>query len=191
MAKSKEKIESRKLRQSGESIKVIANRLNVSPASVSEWCRDIKLSDEQTRVLEKRTRDPLYGKRQAYLEKVKSIKDKKILKLFNQGKEEIGNLTTRELFLTGIALYWAEGFKKDNQAGFANSDYRMIRIFLRWLKECFGYGIDDLSFRITLNASHKHRVGEIQKRWSELLIIPNNTWSGKKYMRTQMITWVY
>ena len=190
MARFKEKIEARRLRLGGESIRVVAKKLNVSPASVSEWCRDIKLSDEQIRALEERTRDPFYGKRQVYLEKVKKIKNKKILELFNQGKEEIGKLTRRELFLTGTALYWAEGFKKDSQAGFANSDYKMIRIFLEWLKVCFSYDIDDLSFRVTVNVSHKNRIGDIQKKWAELLAIPEGIFQ-KPFFQNVVLKKVY
>ena len=54
MAKPQEKLEARKLRRKGESIKVIAKKLQVSPSTVSTWCKDIKLSPIQVRELEKR-----------------------------------------------------------------------------------------------------------------------------------------
>src|SRR5258706_11803333 len=133
MAKSEEKIKARSLRKGGESLKVIAKILNVSPRSVSNWCRDIELTKEQTLNLEKRTTDPNYGNRQKYLNLIKANKNSKIEKLRDEGAKEINKLSKRELFLVGVSLYWAEGFKKDSQVGFANSDPKMINLFLRWL----------------------------------------------------------
>ncbi|WP_406727185.1 hypothetical protein [Streptomyces sp. GD-15H] len=51
---------------------------------------------------------------------------------------EIGTMTSRELFLTGVALYWAEGTKdkphaRRERVAFVNSDPDMIRLFLAWL----------------------------------------------------------
>ena len=168
MAKSKEKIEARKLRRNGESIKVIARKLNVSPSSVSCWCKNIKLSSIQIRELEKRSNDPNYGKRLEYSLKQQNKRLRKIERLKKQGIKEIGNLTKRELFLTGVALYWAEGFKKDSQAGFASSDPKMIIFFLKWLNKCCGYKTKDLILRVTANTSHEYRINEIQNYWAKI-----------------------
>ena len=133
MAKFKEKLEARRLRKQGGSIKVIAKKLQVSPSSVSYWCRDVKLSPTQIKILEKRARDPHYGRRLEYALAQQRKRIEKTKKLKEQGRKDIGNLNKRELFLVGAALYWAEGFKKDNQAGFASSDPDMIRLFLSWM----------------------------------------------------------
>lgn len=172
MAKFREKIKARNLRKDGESLKVIAQMLEVSPRSVSNWCRDIELTQEQTLKLEKRMIDPNYGNRQKYLNLIKNSKNLKIKKLKDEGRREIGNLSKRDLFLVGIALYWAEGFKKDSQAGFANSDPKMVNLFLRWLYECFNYKTSDLIPKLTLNISHKDRTKEIETYWSEKTGIP-------------------
>ena len=74
----------------------------------------------------------------------------------------------------GIALYWSEGFKKDSQAGFANSDPTMINLFLIWLSKCFNYNYNDLTVRVTLNDSHRSRIREIERHWSDLTNIPLN-----------------
>jgi transcriptional regulator with XRE-family HTH domain len=172
MAKSSEKIEAKRLRKSGFSIKNIAKKLNVSSSSVSLWTRDIILTQDQYEVLEGHAKDPFYGKRLDYINKIKTDTNTKIEKLKFEGINEIGTITKRELFLIGSALYWSEGFKKDSQVGFANSDPTMINLFLRWLFECFEYKIDDLAVRITLNISHKHRITEIGKHWSKITKIP-------------------
>ncbi len=172
MAKSVQKLEARELRLKGKSIKKIAKKINVSVSSVSSWCRDIELTAEQKRILETNARNPYYGKRGAYLKRLKNKTDSKIKRLKKIGIKDIGTLSKRELFLTGSALYWAEGFKKDTQVGFASLDAEMIKFFIRWLKICFGYQNSDLIFRTTANISHKYRIDEIQKHWSKLLKIP-------------------
>lgn len=172
MSKSVQKIEARKLRRSGQSIKEIAKNLGVSISSVSEWCRDIKLTPNQITILEKRARDPFYGRRASYLASIKRKKDLKISRLKEMGVKKVGKLTKRELFLVGAALYWGEGFKKDKQVGLANSDPEVIKIFIKWLRECFGYQISDLIARPTINSSHKYRADEIQKYWLSQTKIP-------------------
>lgn len=168
MAKSQEKLEARKLRREGESIKVIAKSLKVSPSSVSSWCRDIKLTSAQIKELERRARDPHYGRRLEYALAQQRKRIEKTKRLRKEGIKEVSFLSKRELFLVGVALYWAEGFKKDSQVGFASSDPKMVKIFLKWLFECCGYNSPDLIFRVGVNISHKHRIQEIQNYWSKI-----------------------
>lgn len=172
MAKSELKIEAQNLRKKGLSIKKIAQKLNASTSSVSLWVRNIVLTKTQMEVLEKNSRDPFYGNRLKYIKRVKAKTDRKVKRLQKAGVKEIGSLSRRELFLVGATLYWAEGFKKDSQVGFANSDPKMLRLFQRWLYECFGYNAMDLIPRVTVNISHQQRINEIQRYWSEAVNIP-------------------
>ena len=172
MAKSVQKIEARRLRFKGKSIKKIAQKLGVSSSTVSLWCRDIELTKKQIKILERNARDPYYGRRGLYLKRLKHKTDQKIKKLESLGIKKIGKLTRRELFVTGASLYWAEGFKKDSQAGFASLDPEMVKFFINWLKTCFGYENEDLIFRVTANISHKDRIKDIEEYWSRLLEIP-------------------
>ncbi len=172
VAKFKQKFEAIQLRKSGESIKVIAKKIGVSVGSVSLWCRDVQLSSAQLKELERRYRDPNYGKRLENSTKQRKIKEEKIDRLLKEGTGEIGHLSKRELFLVGVALYWAEGFKKDTQVGFANSNLGMIKLYLKWLQECCGVKLEDLIFRVTLNISHKDRTDAVQEYWSKSIGIP-------------------
>ena len=172
MSKSVQHIEARRLRKTGKSIKKIAKQLGVSVGSISSWCRDIELSPSQKKVLDANARTPYYAGRGVYLKKLKAKTDSKIKKLQRVGIKKIGKLSKRELFLTGAALYWAEGFKKDTQAGLGSLDPEMIKYFVGWLKNCFGYQTNDLIFRVTVNIGHKVRIGEIEEYWSKLLSVP-------------------
>lgn len=172
MAKFQQKIKARKLRKSGLSIKNIAKSLDVSVGSVSTWVRDIALTKAQFEVLEAHSRDPHYGNRLKYINKVKRETNRRTNKLEKEGVKDVGRLSKRELFLVGAALYWGEGFKKDSQVGLANSDPTVIKLFLRWLYECFDYKADDIIPRLTLNVSHRDRIDEITRFWAEAVDIP-------------------
>jgi transcriptional regulator with XRE-family HTH domain len=172
MAKSKERLKALKLRRKGESIKSIAKQLGVSVGSVSVWCRGVVLTEDQTKKLEQQGKDPFYGKRMEYAIARRKTLDAKINRLRTEGVRQVGALNSRELFLVGIALYWSEGFKKDSQAGFANSNPEMIKLFIKWLNESCGYTSDDLLLRLTINISHKHREEGIKEYWSHVTKVP-------------------
>ncbi len=171
MAKSKEKIGARKLRKQGKSIKEIAKHLKVSVGIVSLWCRDIQLSSKQIEVLQKRMKDSSYGRRSEYLKRIKANLDKKVSLLKSEGIKQVGILSKRDIFLTGIALYWGEGFKKDHQVGLATSDKNIARFFIHWLKICFNISTKELILRVTANISYKNKIYELEKFWSKALNI--------------------
>ncbi len=172
MAKPKQRLEARNLRSRGVSIKAIAKELGVSVGSVSGWCSDVVLSQTQLEKLAKDAKDPNYGKRLENSQKQHKLSVAKGEQLLKVGIKAVGKLSKRELFLVGVALYWAEGFKKDSQAGLGSSDPEMILLFVRWLKDGFGYTNSDLLLRVTVNEAHEYRIGEITEHWSELLGIP-------------------
>jgi len=185
MAKSGLKIEAKRLRCGGESIKVIAKKLSVSPGTVSFWCKDIKLTQEQIKELEKRAHDPKYGKRLENSLRQQNQRIEKTKKLINLGITEVGKLNKRELFISGISLYWAEGFKKDSLAGFCNSDPDMIKFFLAWLKKCFSYKNEDFKLRVGLNESFLEKTEIIENFWSDLTGIPKTQFQKPFYQKVK------
>ncbi len=186
MAKSKKMLEARTLRREGKSIKEIAKSLTVSVGSVSSWCRNVVLTNFQIENLARRSTDPFFGKKQEYILKRKRETDNKIRNLREQGIEEIGKLTTREIFLIGVALYWGEGFKKDHQVGLANSDIKVAKFFMYWLLRCFSLTSSQLIFRVTVNASYKERIREIEEYWAQELNVSISDFSKPFFQNT---TW--
>src|SRR3989344_6849732 len=172
MSSSEHKSKVIRLRKSGKSIRGIAKFLSIPPSTVSLWCKGVELTTQQRKVLETNAKNPYYAGRGVYLRKLKKRTVLKSKRLQRLGIKKIGKLTKRELFLTGAALYWAEGFKKDTQAGLASLDLNMIKFYIRWLKVCFGYKESDLIFRVTANISHEHRIRDIEKYWSNKLMVP-------------------
>jgi hypothetical protein len=185
MAKSKEKSLALALRMKGNSIKEIASQLNVSVGSVSLWCRNVMLSDDQQTQLKNRVTDPFYGKKGTYLRSIKRDLDNKIEQLKQEGILEVGNLSKREVFLIGIALYWGEGFKKDHQVGFATSDPYMAQFFIKWLDLCWNIKRQDIILRVTANISYMNEIRLLEQYWSDKLGVPVTSFTKPFFQNVQ------
>ena len=70
------------------------------------------------------------------------------------GVDRIGELSCKEHLVAGVALYAGEGGKTDGVVKFANSDPRMILLFVTWLRGFFA--IDESRLRLRL---YLHRAG--------------------------------
>lgn len=186
MAKSLLRLEARSLRAEGLGIKTIAQKLGVSSSTASLWCRDIELTKDQLKKLSQNARDPYYGKRAERIAKQKKLRDEKIRKFCDQGINEVGKLDRRDWLMSGIALYWAEGFKKDNLAGFANSDPTMVKFFIRWLEICCGIKRKNLKLRVGVNEQYRDKITQIEAFWSKILKIPKDQFQKPFF---QMVQW--
>lgn len=176
MAKSEEKNKAIKLRKKGESIKNIANSVGVSKSVVSRWCRDIKLSNVQIKRLQKKMAEGSYMGRMKFLERVRKARKDETEKLRKEGLREVGNLTNRDLFIGGIAMYCSEGTTSLNaeQTSFSNSDPQMILYMIKWFKDVCGVSNDRFSVQVRINKVHQKRIKEIESYWSKLTRIPLN-----------------
>ncbi len=157
------------LRKKGYSYSEILKRIPVAKSTLSLWLRSVGLSKKQKqRLTEKKLAAALRGakvKRNYRLTITKEI--------IERAKNEIGRLSGRELWLIGIALYWAEGAKqKENNISqgvkFNNSDPAMIKVFVRWLRNACKIVDSDINFRIALHESARHRLKEIQEYWANI-----------------------
>jgi len=185
MAKSAQRIEARSLRRRGHSINEIARRVEFSKRTISRWCSDIELNEEQKQVLWSRSKARFNEGFRKYCERKRLKTKQKIERLKQEGINEVGKLTERELFIAGVSLYWAEGFKKDMRMGFANSDPEMIKFFIKWLRESLKIEVGDISLSVGLNISHKDRIGKIESYWSKQTGIPKSQFKKPFYQKTK------
>src|SRR3989344_1307041 len=183
MAKPIERIRARELRSQGWSIKQIAKELKVSASTASLWNMDVRLNREQVRELERRSRDPHYGKRLLNSLRQKKDREQRTKKIMFEAEKNVGQLTLREKTITGVGLYWAEGFKKDRMVGFANSDPGMVKFILNWLGECLGVEVKNIRLRVGINEGQKDRTDEIQKYWTQVTEIPLESFYKPFYQR--------
>jgi hypothetical protein len=183
MAKFTERNIAREFRRKGKSIKAIAKELKVSPASVSVWCHDIILTYEQSKRLDDyRNRASLPG-RLAGAESNRLKKELTIAKHQISGRQDIGNMSKRDLLVAGIALYAGEGSKYRSQVGFCNSDPYIIIFIMRWFREACSITNDRFRFTIGINQSHKYRINEVKKYWETILKMPETSFTKVSYKK--------
>lgn len=174
MAKSKERIEARKLRREGQSIRTISKKVNVSKGTVSLWCEDIMLTIEQkNKLIEDEKKGKAVGRAKAW-ESIRNERLNRLAKYVEKGRNFVGQLSERDIFIAGIALYWAEGNKKNRRLVFSNSDPIMIKLQIKWLIECLGVSRNDIYCKVGINQIHRDRVARVEQYWSEITGIPLN-----------------
>jgi hypothetical protein len=115
--------------------------------------------------------------------KASVITSGKIQNAGNTLAEDIFSMYKSEnLFLVGLALYWAEGRKTGATLSIANSDPKMIQIFYSWTKKYLPPKVS-LAMRIQLPVGCNK--DELIKYWSLLLpnVIVKTVYYGK-YTKT-------
>lgn len=76
----------------------------------------------------------------------------------------------RILKAIGVMLYWGEGTKRGGSVALANSDPKMINLFLRFLREICG--IDEGRLRVGLHHYSDHDPKKLIKFWVNVTRIP-------------------
>jgi transcriptional regulator with XRE-family HTH domain len=158
-------------RDEGASIKEIARRVGVSVSSVSIWVRDIDLTDRQEAVLRLRNRMYDGQKRGTAISRANRRAER-------VAAQEEGRAAARKrepLHVAGCMLYWAEGSKERNQLRFSNSDPAMIRLFAKFLRECFRIGPNEIRLTCNLFADHAARQREIEEFWLRTAGLPTSS----------------
>jgi hypothetical protein len=177
-----ERLRAIELRQSGMSIRSISATLGCSKGSVSGWVRDVELSAAQKTALEKlNPANASYVGQSFDLSQVRrrgghqrSID----AKLHRQAFQAIGRHRASEapsdLFIKGCMLYWGEGAKSRNSAKMTNSDPYLLRVFVSFLRECFGVTSDRLSVYVKYYPNNLHSIGDTEGYWLELFGLRRN-----------------
>lgn len=161
----------------------ILNRVPVAKSTLSLWLRSVGLSQRQRqRLTRKKLKAARYG---AQIRKERRIAITRALR--EQSVAEIEKVTGRELWLMGLMLYWAEGSKeKDYNVSqgmiFSNSDPSMIKLWIKWSRECLKVSLDRIAFEIYIHDSYQNRISSVKKYWSTVTGFPLSKF-GKIYLK--------
>ncbi|KKU54193.1 MAG: hypothetical protein UX77_C0032G0006 [Parcubacteria group bacterium GW2011_GWA1_47_11] len=156
------------MRRSGLTYREILAQVPVAKSTLSLWLREVHLAQKQAqRLTKKRKAAQLRGgaaRRRQRLETTTSIVE--------QSRIQIKKLNSRELWLIGLSLYWAEGSKEKLYAGasgvdFSNTDRRMIAFFTHWLKTSCNIDTSRIYAHLYIHEYQKDRVAEAKRHWTE------------------------
>jgi hypothetical protein len=160
----------RVLRAQGWTYAEICEELDVARSSVSLWVRDVAvdpaLLDERRRArfdagLLPVTRRPS----SLHLRKLAEIEECEV-----RAGSALGDLSNRDLFVAGIALYAGEGNKTGAAVGMANTNPAILAFFVRWLRTFFE--VDESRLRVRLYLHQGLDLDAAEAFWADRLSIP-------------------
>lgn len=171
------------LRRKGLSYNDILKQLPVAKSSLSLWLKDLPLTKSEKDVLRKRTDVNISIGRiraGAVLHQNKLDRNQLLLK---EAKVTFEKFKDDTLFHTGIALYWAEGAKRNEQFLFMNSDEAMIRTMLIWIETFTEYTRIELGYRLFIHHPFardnwevwwQKYLGVTEKQFKKTILKPTN-----------------
>ena len=153
-AKTEQQEKARRLRGEGRTYDEIQAELGVSKSSISLWVRDLPKPPRKARAYT--------GKERLSVAMARREEERAMTKA--GARAEMGGLSERDLFVAGVALYWAEGskdkeYERRERVRFINSDPQVIRLYLAWLR-FLGVTQDRLRLRVSIHESADLAVAE-------------------------------
>lgn len=165
-----------KLRKDGNSYNQISQLLKIPKSTLSYWFSDLEISQKaKNKILERvgKTSIALLVKRN---KNQTVLARERALEIRYEAKKESYKLLKDPLFLVGVSLYWAEGYKKGASGSkwksfdFANSDPEMVRVMMKFIRKFLKS--DDKRIKIQLLAHRNININETVNFWSKLTKIP-------------------
>lgn len=176
----KDREQALKLRLSGKSYTQIQNQLRIPKSTLSGWLGNVVIAPELKAKIESRafikSREALIkrniGQTLIAQRRAKSIKE--------EAKREIQNISARDLHLLGIALYWAEGYKRPimrngremthHPVSLTNSDPFLVRCFLKFLVEYCDIPLSRVKVGLRIFPHQNESI--VKKFWHDQTNIP-------------------
>lgn len=171
------------LRKKGLSYKDILTQVPVAKSSLSLWLKDLPLTKSEKVILKKRLDSNISMGRiraGAVLHQNKLDRDQVLLE---EAKVTFEKYKHDALFNIGVALYWAEGAKRNKQFLFMNSDEAMIKTMLIWIETYTEYTRDQIGFRLFIHHPFlrdnwelwwQKYLGVTEKQFKKTILKPTN-----------------
>ena len=164
-----EKIEARRLRKQGKSIKEIEKLIGVRRSSISVWVRDISLTAAQKKRLagQGHSLEVTERRRQSRLSNGTRLRTR----FLQEGFRDIEAMKGIDLLMLGIGLYWGEGSKTNRGSiELSNTDPRIVQIYVLFLTSVFKFPMSKIHAHVGL---HSHlSIGKAERYWSKISGIP-------------------
>ncbi|MFC1710460.1 hypothetical protein ACFL0F_02270 [Patescibacteria group bacterium] len=175
------------LRKKGYTYSEILGEVPVAKSTLSLWLRSVNLSKKQyQRITVKKLAAAHRGG--------EARKRNRILvtnKIKTEAMNEIGTIDNKDLWLMGIMLHWAEGSKNSEYRPsvgviFSNSDSLMIKIYIKWLKECIMILNRDIYFDLFVHKTKQSKISGYIKHWANITGFPESKFD-KIYLKSNKI----
>lgn len=185
--RKKLKKEAVRLRLRGLSYTEIQNKIYISKYSLIKWLRNISLTEKQKkRLADKSKAGRMLGNRLHREERVRRTKE-----IVDRAISEVKPMSKKDLWLMGVMLYWAEGSKQkehdpSKEVRFSNSDPAMLKVFLKWLKDCLQIDPAVVAFEIYIHETYKKSRDELSRYWSKVTDFPISKFNTIYYKKNKV-----
>ncbi|NND01689.1 MAG: hypothetical protein HKN91_02795 [Acidimicrobiia bacterium] len=164
----------RALRRLGWTYREIREVIPVPKGTLSGWCAEVELTEEQVSAIAQRTatqagvpRDTQWRRR---LEK-EAIRA--------EAREQVGAFVQQPLWVAGVVMYWAEGSKTTNRLTLSNTDPAALRLFVDWTR---AYLDSEAEFVLSLHLHHGNDEAAAKAYWAPV-IAPQRASFTKTYIK--------
>lgn len=159
------------LRRKGKSYNEILKKLGVAKGTLSGWLRGQKYSDAVTLQNIKSSRAIWAASIISYNKKRAKEAVERQVRIQEQAKNEIKQITHDQLRDIGTSLYWAEGYKRSRwNITFCNTEEGMIRLIMRYFLEVCEIPLFRIRGQVQVHASET--VDQAKRYWSSVSGIP-------------------
>ncbi len=170
------------MRMNGRSYSEILKEVPVAKSTLSNWLRNITLTNQQnidlgTRLVDKRARGRLMTGIALTAKRI--VRENNV---YSEAGREFDLYIKDPFFATGILLYWADGSKKSNYFAFINSDPEMLDLMVKWIKKYFPNESQLLKYRLFIH--YPYRNENCEGFWSHKLDIPQQNLQKTIYKPT-------
>lgn len=159
----------------GKSYTEIQRELGVPKSTLSAWLSNVQISKNAQKQIEERTRrKSLVGLLKRNKQQTAQALQRK-QKTIKTAMQEIGAMSQRDIFILGVSLYWAEGYKRPmrrngreltcHSMSLTNSDPKLVICFLRFLKEICK--VPEEKIKASIRIYEHHNEEELLRFWLE------------------------
>ena len=176
------------MRLKGFSYNEISRELGIPKSTLSSWFRELVLNDEAKERLKSRAR--IGTEHLIKLNKQQTPKaQQRAQENFLRGKNAIKKLDQTNLLITGVALYWGEGYKRlqirdgreltGHPIKFVNSDAEMIKVFIKFVIEILAVQVKDI--HATMRLYPHINEEEAFRFWTSVTKLPKEQFYKTSY----------
>lgn len=158
------------LRRAGYSYSEIVQKTGVSKSSLSLWLRDAPLTRAERLVLKERSNANILRGRIRAGSELRLRRLEREQSILKDATAEFLKHRKDPWFVMGVALYWAEGAKRNSGFSFVNSDPDMVESMVRWINDFLGVEPTYIKARLYIHKPYAHE--RLESFWSQRTHIP-------------------
>jgi len=157
----------------------IKSSLRLSKSTLSLWLRNYPLSKNQINSLRANNLKRI----EKFRETMRLKRENRLKETYKLQKQSLLPLSRKELFISGLFLYWGEGSKTTSQININNTDPQMLEFALFWLNKILLVPTSKIKVYL-----HLYKDMDINKEnlfWSKVLKI-NHSKFLKPYIKQSL-----